>query len=468
MGEKEIQPLLEKYINEPSNPETNFWLAWEYDKIGQNAAALSYYLRCAELSDDEDLVYECLLKTWLMIHRTGRRPWYEHKQLLTAITQNPKRPEAYFFLSRIHSEKGEWKDCYYYASTGLKLCDPNPKPLRTNVDYPGDYILLFQKAYSSWFVGQREECKRLWAQVCNHPDLQGDFKIKAHQNLQNFGIDPNPKQVENKIDIVLQGQYSEYALETAKYYLNLDFVNNVIISCWMEDKLPSVSINNILFTQNILPKVNGTGNRNYQIVSSLGGLKLVNTEFAIKMRNDQRYDLNSMENMFDFFQKNKERLVTFEGDDTKPKNRILVGGAFEGFPFHPRDHVFWGNTEDLIDLFDIPLDPRGIEDIVKMKREDYWKYYDCYIRTESYIGSHYCSKFNDRIKKYLLKPDQYLHDGAPYYNEALELSNDLSKKVFKSFPKEGIDLEWDKYNWKNYPYDSQYSKFNERWHEDGY
>ena len=58
MGEKEIQPLLEKYINEPSNPETNFWLTWEYDKIGQNAAALSYYLRCAELSDDEDLKFQ--------------------------------------------------------------------------------------------------------------------------------------------------------------------------------------------------------------------------------------------------------------------------------------------------------------------------------------------------------------------------------------------------------------------------
>ena len=356
MGEKEIQPLLEQYINDTQNPETNFWLAWEYDKIGQNAAALSYYLRCAELSDDEDLVYECLLKTWLMMNRTGRRPWYEHKQLLTAIAQNPHRPEAYFFLSKIHSEKGEWKDCYYYASTGLKLCDPNPKPLRTDVDYPGDFSLLFQKAYSSWFIGQREQCKRLWVQVSNHPDLHGEWKVNTHKNLKNFGIDINPKKVTDKIDIVLQGQYSDYALETAKYYLNLDFVNNVIISCWMGDNLPSISNSNIIFTQNLLPKTNGTGNRNFQIISSLGGLKLVNTEFAVKMRNDQRYDLNSMENMFDFFHKNKERLTTFEGDETKPKNRILVGGVFEGFPFHPRDHVFWGNTEDLIDVFDMPLE----------------------------------------------------------------------------------------------------------------
>ena len=186
------------------------------------------------------------------------------------------------------------------------------------------------------------------------------------------------------------------------------------------------------------------------------------------MRNDQRYDLASMNKMYDFFHQNKERIITFEGDETKPKNRILVAGMFEGFPFHPRDHVFWGHKEDLIDIFDMPLDPRGIEDIVKMKREDYWKYYDYYIRTESYIGSHYASKFNEEIKKWLLRPEQYLYDNSPNYNVALSLSDDLSKKIFKSFPKEGINLEWDKYNWPTYPYESQYNRFNERWHEDGY
>ena len=134
MKADKIQPLLDQYISNPRDPETNFWLAWEYDKIGQNASALSYYLRCAELSKDKNLVYECLLKTWLMVHRTGRRPWYEHKQLLTAITQNPKRPEAYFLLSLLHGNKEAWKESYYYASVGLEICDFNLPPLRTNVD----------------------------------------------------------------------------------------------------------------------------------------------------------------------------------------------------------------------------------------------------------------------------------------------------------------------------------------------
>ena len=125
MSANKLQTYLNQYVKAPLSPDNNFWLAYEYEKIGQNAAALSYYLRCAEISKDRDLVYECLLKSWLMLNRTGRREWYEHQQLLTAITQHPKRPEAYFLLSRYHEYKEEWKECYYYASVGLELCDFN-------------------------------------------------------------------------------------------------------------------------------------------------------------------------------------------------------------------------------------------------------------------------------------------------------------------------------------------------------
>ena len=52
-------------------------------------------------------------------------------------------------------------------------------------------------------------------------------------------------------------------------------------------------------------------------------------------------------------------------------------------------------------------------------------------------------------------------------NRDRKISDELTPKVFKSFPKEGIDLEWYKYKWKTYPYQDQKEKFGERWHEDG-
>ena len=341
MLENNLQSHIDRYVQDPLLPDNNFWLAYEYEKINQNAAALSYYLRCAEISNDRDLVYECLLKSWLMLNRTGRREWYEHQQLLTAITQHPKRPEAYYLLSRLHEVKQEWKQCYYYASVGLELCDFSLTKLRTDVDYPGDFALLFQKAFSSWYVGQRKLSQQLWVQLYHREDLYGKYRELTISNLGNFNLEENI-QKNNEIDIVLQGKYSNYVLETAEHYLKLDFVNKVIISCWVDDMLPTPKNERIVFIQNNYPSVNGTGNRNLQIVSSHGGLKHVTTDFAIKMRNDQRYDLDSMNKMYTFFHNNKERVTTFEGDKTKPKNRILVAGMFEGFPFHPRDHVFLG------------------------------------------------------------------------------------------------------------------------------
>ena len=470
--EKLIQPHLNNYIKEPLNPEYNFWLAHEYEKIGQNAAALSYYLRCAELSKDKDLVYECLLKTWFMVHKTKRRPWYEHKQLLTAITQHPKRPEAYFLLSRLHEQKEEWKEAYYYASTALELCDLNLPSLKTDVDYPGNFILLFQKALTSWYVGQRDECKKLWKQFIVANNSTDHYYQIGKNNLKKLGLSSDDinsliNSSEDKIDIVLQGPYKDYVLETANHYLNLPFVNNIIISCWKGDNTPSVHHDSIFIIKNDIPKSDGTANRNLQIVSSLNGIQFSTSKFVIKMRNDQKYDLDSMKKMYDFYIKHQIKPDLNNGHNS-PLGKIFTAGIFEGFPLHPRDGIFWGYREDLIKLFSCPLEPISIHEKANIGKREYWKYYKYYIRTESYLGVHYASNFNDEVKEFLLDPKTFLFDEAPKYKHALKVSEPLTKKLFKSFPKTGIDLEWITYGWKTYPYENQYNNFNERWHEDDY
>ena len=62
------------------------------------------------------------------------------------------------------------------------------------------------------------------------------------------------------------------------------------------------------------------------------------------------------------FMKNIKKKAQFYYDSKKPKNRICVSGNFSEFSFHPRDHLFWGNREDLIDLFSIPLEKWCIEE----------------------------------------------------------------------------------------------------------
>lgn len=471
MVKNNIKPYLDNYIQDPINPEFNYWLGYEYEKIGQYASALSYYLRGAELSNDENLTYDCLLKTWFMLHKTKRRPVFCKKQLLVALTQNPKRPEAYFLLSRLHEKNEEWVECHYYASTALKVCDLSLPKSRTDIEYPGDFILDFQYAFSSWHIGQIDECKILWKNFIQTPNLPKYYFDIAQTNLKNLGVNekdiPPHKFVKKQTDIILQGPYNKNVLETAKHYLKLEFINNVIISCWQEDSIPNVYPSNIIFIQSPLPSSTGTDNRNLQIISSLKGLKYSQTEYAIKMRNDQKYDLKSMEIMYNFFNSNKEIDSNFDNDQS-PINKILVAGVFAPLPFHPRDHIFWGNRKDLIKLFSCPLEQISIHEKANIGRKEAWKYTNYYVRSESYLGSYYASNFNNKVKQFLLKPEEYLFDNSPKWQEALDLSNTLTKKLFKSFPREGIDLEWPKNNWPTYPYNDQSHQYQERWHEDGY
>ena len=104
----------------------------------------------------------------------------------------------------------------------------------------------------------------------------------------------------NKIDIVLQGKYNGNVIPIAEYYLELEFVNNIIISCWEGDIIPEITNNRIIIIQNEVPQQVGSGNKNLQIISSLNGLKKAETEFAIKIRNDQRYTHASMNKMYSF------------------------------------------------------------------------------------------------------------------------------------------------------------------------
>ena len=71
---KDLKYWLDKYISDPKNPDYNYWLGWEYEKLGQHASAHTYYLRCAELTTCMDLACECIIKTWCTLHNQKRRP----------------------------------------------------------------------------------------------------------------------------------------------------------------------------------------------------------------------------------------------------------------------------------------------------------------------------------------------------------------------------------------------------------
>lgn len=97
-------------------------------------------------------------------------------------------------------------------------------------------------------------------------------------------------------------------------------------------------------------------NFNRQLVSTQAGLRRVRTPYALKFRSDMVLGGADFLQFFGRYDAPKTPARYF-------KNRILVLDYYTRnprilpVPFHPSDWVAFGNTRDLLDYYDIPLQP---------------------------------------------------------------------------------------------------------------
>jgi hypothetical protein len=272
---------------------------------------------------------------------------------------------------------------------------------------------------------------------------------------------------ENTFDIIIQGKYTEYTDTIINLYSQISCVNNVIISCWEDDKeiiYPKDNSEKVKFIKNKYPLSPGTANKNLQILSSLQGLKESTSQYAIKTRSDFKHTSSSILEMFNFFLENKQSVASYQYESNNPKGRIFVAGIYTNLLFHPNDHCYFGYTKDLITLFDIPLEYNGLCDKIKVGKYQLFNYLKYFTSPETYIGAHYCANFNEEINLFLLNPEKYLYGESPYWNYAYEVSSNIIKSAFKSFPKNTVDFEWGFKPWYNR---DEYISVRS-WHEDGY
>lgn len=187
----EINDLLLKYISNPEDSNINFLLGLYYENIGQTASAISYYLRSAERTEDIIERYECLLRGAICFNKQGTRNFTVKGFLLHALSICPKRPEAYYLMSIFHEKEnkdGSWNESYTISSIGLNVSDLNSTPLRTDVGYPGEYGLLFQKGNSSWWCGLCEESRDIFKDLYYNYDLDESHKKLVEDSLIKFNI----------------------------------------------------------------------------------------------------------------------------------------------------------------------------------------------------------------------------------------------------------------------------------------
>ena len=186
MVDQQLQDLLLAFIEDPDNYKHNFNLGAYYDNIGQTASAVSYYLRCAERTEFDVVKYQCILRSGICFSKQGCRNTTVKGLFQHAVALEPERPEGYYLLSRFYEREQNYHDSYLIASVGEKVSKENNQPLLLNVEYPGFYGILFQKAVASWWVGLCDESRNLFLNLQKNHKLDDIHKQAVENNLNRL------------------------------------------------------------------------------------------------------------------------------------------------------------------------------------------------------------------------------------------------------------------------------------------
>jgi len=194
---KEIKDLVSLLSVTPFDSELNFKIAQEYESLGQNASAISFYLRAAEYGSDKDLVYCSLLKVGICLQYQGERDWNVSNSFLQAVQHCPDRPEAYYLLSKFYERTGSWQECHTITEIGIYFSERNLDYVSAEVEYKGKSYLEFQKAISAWWIDRRKESESLFLKLLLDDTLDEIHKTVVTNNVKNLGL------IQDKIAIVL-------------------------------------------------------------------------------------------------------------------------------------------------------------------------------------------------------------------------------------------------------------------------
>jgi len=183
-----VNNLIIDLSKDPFNPVLSLEIAKAYEAEGQTASAVSFYLRAAEYgyNTHPDYVYSSLLKSSNCFSSQKNREATVLNLILKAIAYLPNRPEGWFFLSRYYEGSKKWQESYSAAEVGLFFSKSRINPLPVDIGYFGEYVLLFEKAVSGWWVGRQDEAREIFKDLLTK-DIAPMYKSSVINNLEKIG-----------------------------------------------------------------------------------------------------------------------------------------------------------------------------------------------------------------------------------------------------------------------------------------
>ncbi|WP_244918079.1 WavE lipopolysaccharide synthesis family protein [Nostoc linckia] len=175
-------------------------------------------------------------------------------------------------------------------------------------------------------------------------------------------------EIAKQLSVVVQGpivgkpndsfeeRLTEQCLKSIRHYLP---DAEIILSTWKGSDVSSLNFDILVENEdpgNFIRPDGEPNNINRQIVSTREGLSRVKREYALKIRTDCIFQGTGFLSYFGQYNERLQQFKIFRG-------RILTCAIYSRDPvkapllFHPSDIFYFGFTEDILYLFDIPLAP---------------------------------------------------------------------------------------------------------------
>lgn len=181
----QLQKLLNDVAYDQKNPKKLFALAREYDILGQGAAAVSFYIKAADLEEEDKILqYRALIYAGKIFDRQGNRRYTVQGLYQHALSLIPTRPEAHYFLAQFYVDSDDWRHCIIHAKYGLMFKDGHQD---IDVGYPGELGLYYLRALAQWRINNQEDSREMFFDMKHRMKLTEEYEKMVDNKLDEIG-----------------------------------------------------------------------------------------------------------------------------------------------------------------------------------------------------------------------------------------------------------------------------------------
>ena len=269
-----------------------------------------------------------------------------------------------------------------------------------------------------------------------------DINTFAHCRISDISNKQISAWDDDDIAFIVQGPIryeNNFTYNMLNYYRKIYPKAYIVVSTWKNEVTDSLRSDldeiKVDIIENDLPDKPGYGHVNYQLHSTIAGLKSAknkNIKYAIKIRTDQIfYKPNLIKNL-------KNQLTLYPSTNNNINKRLILLGhvnSYINIPYHISEYLCFGTIDAVFSFYDSPLDMTDHDysqhnkphfyplariisyyeldrNIDNAKKEKILKIISSYVSAEIYIIKNYCMRLhdfqiNDDYKAYLQFLEEY-------------------------------------------------------------